>query len=143
MCNKEKIMRLGLKPTTSGKGSSALPTELASSPMLAVSLFCQYRCFGVPVRSHTTVNCTFFLQWDESFCLISGSTSLGIIFSFNFHVIFCSFIHSFPILLFCRQCFGGCYPEVGPGNPLKPHSFVVCSANVQRQPDSAVIRLTH
>ena len=35
--------------------AGALPTEL-SSPMLAVSLFCQYLRSGMTVRSHTTVN---------------------------------------------------------------------------------------
>ena len=36
--------------------AGALPTEL-SSPTLAVSLFCQYLCSGVPVRSHETIYC--------------------------------------------------------------------------------------
>ncbi len=40
--------------------ADALPTEL-SSPMLAVSLYCQYLCSGVPVRSHTTVNFVSFM----------------------------------------------------------------------------------
>ncbi len=33
-------------------------TTEPSSPMLAVSLFCQYLCSGVPVRSHSTCNCS-------------------------------------------------------------------------------------
>ena len=39
--------------------AGALPTEL-SSPILAVSQFCQYLCLGAPFRSHTTI---FFIVY--------------------------------------------------------------------------------
>ena len=45
--NKEKFTRAGFEPATSG----------LTCPILAVSLFCQYLCSGVPDRSHETICC--------------------------------------------------------------------------------------
>ena len=73
---------LNLRPPDWRAG--ALPTEL-TSPILAVSLFCQYLCSGAPVRSHETIYmyCPLFSQgsrpsydttWEEAVrgCTIKG-----------------------------------------------------------------------
>ena len=38
-----------------------MPTEL-TSPIFAVSLFCQYLCSGAPVRSHSTICCPLYMD---------------------------------------------------------------------------------
>ena len=47
-------VRRDFEPATSGL-TCRRSTNWAASPLLTVSLFCQYLCSGAPVRSHTTI----------------------------------------------------------------------------------------
>ena len=53
--NKDILTRVGFEPTTSGLMYWHSTTE-QSSPLLAVSLFCQYLCSGIGGASQKTYN---------------------------------------------------------------------------------------
>ena len=53
---KKNLLERDLNLRHPDRRARALPTDL-TSPILAVSLFCQYLCSGPPVTSHETIYC--------------------------------------------------------------------------------------
>ena len=93
---------LNLRPPDWRAG--ALPTEV-SSPALAVSLFCQYRCSGTPIRSHETIlpfsqgsRPSYDTTWEEA---VPGCTIKGHDFSILFSLFIQIYLKMYPVSFPC------------------------------------------